>query len=63
MKLKNNSLNTLIHLEGRKKILLQPNEILEIADNIAKIWVKLPYVEVIEEKVVETVKTKTTKKK
>lgn len=63
MKLKNIGLNNLIHLEGRKTILLKVNEIKEVAENIAKIWAKLPYVEVIEEKVVEAVKSKTTKKK
>lgn len=63
MKLKNIGLNNLIHLEGRTTILLKVNEIKEVADHIAKIWAKLPYIEVIEEKVVEAVKSKTTKKK
>lgn len=58
MKLKNNGLNSLIHLDGREKVLLQVNETKEIADNIAKIWAKLPYVEVIEEVKAKEVKSK-----
>lgn len=63
MKLKNNGLNSLIHLQGRTKILLQPNEILDVPQDVANVWVKLPYVEKMEEETKqEKEKPKKTKK-
>lgn len=63
MKVKNISENSLIHLEGREVIKLQPEETSEVLDKIAKIWIKSGSCEEIKE-VEPTVKEtkKTTKK-
>lgn len=45
MKLKNNSKNAFIHMVGRTKIYLGQGDIIEVPNDVAKMWLKYDGVE------------------
>lgn len=62
MKLKNNSKNNLIHMEGRTKHFLKVGEVVEVPEVLAKVWLNIPGIEEVKE-VEEVKETKSTKGK